>query len=114
MCVPVLFEMFYVVASFNLNVENFESLEDAERHYVKQHVPLAKRLPGLRRYLIGHPIDFGIATVVHHRAALLAFDDRQVFTEAYRTEIGRELRVDERRTIGEARIFYMDAEDVLL
>ena len=106
--------MFYVVASFNLNVENFESIEDAERHYVEQHVPLAKRLPALRQYLIGHPIDFGIVTAEHYRAALLVFDDRKAFTDAYRTEIGRELRTDEQRTISDARIFYMDAEDVLL
>jgi uncharacterized protein (TIGR02118 family) len=104
--------MLYVLASFNLKLENFESLEAAERHYLEYHVPLARRLPGLRQYLIGCPIDFGAASAERTRAALLSFDDRDALVSAYRTETGKQLLADEKHTVSDAQIVYMDGEEV--
>lgn len=88
-----------MIASFNFNLENFASLEEAERHYVEYHVPLARRLPGLRHHVIGRAVDFGPSVADRHRAALLAFDDADALRAAYRSDVGRELRADKKQLI---------------
>ncbi len=105
--------MFYMVASFNFNLENFGDLEEAERHYREYHVPLASRLPGLRHYVIGFPADFGVATANRHRAALLAYDDDAAARAAYKSDVGRELRADEQRLIADPVVYFMNAEEVV-
>ena len=105
--------MFYMVAGFNFNLDNFATLEEAERHYRDYHVPLASRLPGLRHYVTGFPTDFGAATADRHRAALLAYDDAKAARAAYKSEVGRELRADERRLIAEPVVYFMNGEQVV-
>lgn len=104
--------MFWMIASFNLNRESFSSLEDAERHYLDHHVPLARRLPGLRQYVIGRAADFGGVTASRHRVALLAFDDAEALRAAYRSEVGRALRVDEKRLISDAIVTFVEAQQI--
>jgi uncharacterized protein (TIGR02118 family) len=104
--------MFCMLARFNFNLENFSSVDDAERHYVTYHVPLARRLPGLRHYLIGRAVDFGPAAADRHRAALLAFDDADALRAAYRSDVGCELRADEKRLIADAVVTFVEAEQV--
>ncbi len=105
--------MFCMIASFNFNLENFASLEAAERHYVEYHVPLARRLPGLRQYVIGRAVDFGPSVADRHRAALLAFDDADALRAAYRSDVGRELRADEKQLIADAVVVFMEAQQIL-
>ena len=102
-----------MMASFNFDLTYFASREDAERHYLDYHVPLARRLPGLRSYVIGRPTDFAGVTATRQRAAVLIFDDREALRAAYRSDVGRELRQDEQRLIADAVTTFMDAEDVL-
>ena len=105
--------MFCMITSFNFNLENFASLEAAERHYVEYHVPLARRLPGLRQYVIGRAVDFGPSVADRHRAALLAFDDAGALRAAYRSDVGRELRADEKQLIADAVVVFVEAQQIL-
>lgn len=105
--------MFCMIASFNFNVASFGSLDAAERHYLEDHVPLARRLPGLRQYVIGRAVDFGPAAAERHRVALLAFDDAEALRAAYRSEVGRALRADEKRLITDAVVTFVEAQPVL-
>jgi uncharacterized protein (TIGR02118 family) len=106
--------MLYMIASFDFNVAAHGSREAAERYYLEHHVPLARRLPGLRRYVIGRPEAVGPAGARGQRAAILAFDDVAALRQAYRSEVGRALREDEKRLIGEADVVYVTGEDVAL
>ena len=105
--------MFCVMVSFNFNLDNFSSLEEAERHYLEYHVPLARRLPGLRQYSIGRPVDFGLSVADRYRAGFLAFDDAESLRAAYRSELGRELRADEKKIITDMVVTFMDGEQIL-
>jgi len=106
--------MLYMIASFDLNVAAYGSLEAAERYYLEHHVPLARRLPGLRRYVIGPAVAVGPAGAQRQRAAILVFDDAVALREAYHSELGRALREDEKRLIGPADVAYFTGEDVAL
>jgi uncharacterized protein (TIGR02118 family) len=105
--------MFYMIGSFNFNLANFSSLDAAEQHYLEYHVPLARRLPGLRHYVIGKASDFGPFAAERYRAALLAFDDAEALRAAYRSEVGRELRADEKRLLADAVATFMEAEQIV-
>jgi uncharacterized protein (TIGR02118 family) len=106
--------MLYMIASFDFNVATHGSREAAERYYLEHHVPLARRLPGLRRYVIGRPEALGPTAARRQRAAILVFDDVAALRQAYRSEVGRALREDEKRLIGEADLVYFTGDDVAL
>jgi uncharacterized protein (TIGR02118 family) len=105
--------MFYMVASFNFNSDNFPTVEEAERHYLEYHVPLARRLPGLRHYVIGRTTDFGPFAADRYRTALLGFDDGDALRAAYRSDVGVELRADENRLIADAVTAFLDGQQIV-
>ncbi|MBI2206786.1 MAG: EthD family reductase [Candidatus Rokubacteria bacterium] len=105
--------MFCMMASFNFNLSHFRSVAEAERHYLDHHVPLARRLPGLRQYVIGRTVDFGGSPADRYRAAVLVFDDADAFRGAYRSDVGRELRADEKRLIADAIVTFADTQQIL-
>ncbi len=82
-------------------------LEAVERRYREVHVGIARRLPGLRGYMIGK-LD-GEAETGRHRLALLIFDSREAYRDAYRSSVGQELIRDEDATIRNARVWRIDA-----
>jgi len=102
-----------MIASFNYNLDNFASLEEAERHYLEYHVPLARRMPGLLHYVIGRPVEFAGSAVDRHRVAILAFEDAEALRAAYRSEVGRELRADEKRLVVDVLMTCMEGEKIL-
>ncbi|MGH2717440.1 MAG: EthD family reductase [Actinomycetota bacterium] len=64
-----------------------------ERHYRQIHVPLAKALPGLRRYTIsrnGAPI----VGLPYHEVAELDFDDMGSLSAAFDSPEGRATAAD--------------------
>ncbi|QKC82729.1 EthD family reductase [Mesorhizobium sp. NZP2077] len=73
-----------------------------ERHYHDIHVPLAKQLPGLRRYEISRP---PIVNVLQgetpYRVATLYFDDLEAIRTAFASDIGRACAVDRRKFAGD-------------
>jgi len=74
-----------------------KDVEAFDRHYFEIHVPLAKKLPGLRRYeisdgpvvtLLGNPDVFRIGT--------LYFDDMVALKEAFASPEGQAAGADRR------------------
>lgn len=95
---------FMMAAEFNL--EKSGGLEAVEHRYRNNHTSLARRLPGLRNYIIGK---LAGAPADRYRIAILAFDSEQAFVEAYRSDAGRVLRKDEDETIRDARVHRLEA-----
>jgi uncharacterized protein (TIGR02118 family) len=104
--------MLYMATSFNFNRTNF-SLDEAERHYREFHVPLARRLPGLRRYVMGPLAATRSIPADRARGAILAFDDLDALRAAYRSTLGAELRADEERLIAEPRVILLDGQEIV-
>jgi len=68
-----------------------------DRHYFEIHVPLAKKIPGLRKYEVSHgPVTslFGIAPV--HRIGTLYFDDLAAIEKAFASAEGQAAGADRR------------------
>jgi uncharacterized protein (TIGR02118 family) len=93
---------FLMTAEFNLDKAKPEA---AEKRYREHHTSIARRLPGLRNYLIGK---LG-AKADRYRIAILAFDSAEAFKEAYKSSVGAELIKDENETIHDARVLRFDA-----
>lgn len=104
--------MLYMIASFNFDL-NRRSLGEAEAHYRTVHVPLAKRLPGLRRYVIGTHAETKRVKPEFHRTAILGFDSLEALRAAYRSDAGQALRKDEDDLIGEGRVTLLEGEEIV-
>jgi uncharacterized protein (TIGR02118 family) len=104
--------MLYMVSAFDFRIDRF-TLEQAGRHYLEHHVPLARRLPGLRRYVIGPLAATRTIPAARSRGAILAFDSLEGLRAAYASPVGRDLRADEERLIAEPRTLLIAGEEVL-
>jgi uncharacterized protein (TIGR02118 family) len=93
---------FLMTAEFNLDKANPDA---AEKRYREHHTSIARRLPGLRNYMIGK---LG-AKADRYRIAILAFDSIDAFKDAYKSPVGAELIKDENATIHDARVLRLDA-----
>lgn len=68
-----------------------------DRHYFDIHVPLAKTLPGLRKYEISHgPIAVPAGTGDVYRIGTLSFDDLAALKAAFASPEGRAAAADRR------------------
>ena len=68
-----------------------------DAHYFNVHLPLAKRLPGLRRYEISkRPIAVPAGDAEPYLVATLYFDTFEALREAFATPLGRECAADRR------------------
>ncbi len=68
-----------------------------DQHYVEVHVPLSKRLPGLRKYEVSHgPIATPAGGPPLHMVATLQFDSLAAITQAFATPEGRACAADRR------------------
>jgi uncharacterized protein (TIGR02118 family) len=104
--------MFYMVGAFDLRLSG-ATVADAERHYLERHVPLARRLPGLRAYVIGTLAATQGIPADRRRGAILAFDSEAAWRDAYRSPVGRELRDDEKRLIADPRVLLLRGEEIV-
>ena len=95
---------FVMAAEFDL--EQGAGAEAAERRYLDKHTHIARRLPGLRNYIIGK---LDPKNADRYRIAILTFDSLEALRDAYRSPIGRELMLDEEATIRNARVWRLDA-----
>ena len=93
---------FVMAAEFNLDSADLAS---SENRYRNHHTSIARRLPGLRNYMIGK---LG-AGADRYRIAILVFDSADAFKAAYRSPVGLELIADEEATIRDARVHRLDA-----
>jgi len=100
-------QCFVMVAEFDL--EQSAGTEAAEKHYLGTHVSIARRLPGLRNYIIGKLIKTPGIEDSRYRMATLVFDSLDAYRAAYASPVGRKLLKDEAATIRNARVYRLDA-----
>jgi uncharacterized protein (TIGR02118 family) len=100
-------QCFVMVAEFDL--EQSAGLEAADKHYLGTHVSIARRLPGLRNYIIGKLIKTPGGEDSRYRIATLVFESLDAYRAAYASPAGRELLKDEAATIRNARVYRLDA-----
>ena len=98
---------FIMAAQFDFT-DAARDLEAAEKHYRGVHVELARKLPGLRHYLIGK-IAGGGSPSERHRMAVLVFDSIDALRAAHKSPEGQALSRDEQATIRNARVLRIDA-----
>lgn len=74
-----------------------KDVEAFDRHYFEIHVPLAKKIPGLRKYEISDgPIATPVGTFNLHRIAILHFDDLAAIEKAFASVEGQATGADRR------------------
>jgi uncharacterized protein (TIGR02118 family) len=101
-------DCFMMAAEFDLRLDGGD-LAAADKCYLDHHTHLARRLPGLRHYLIGRLAEVGKKKPDRYRMAMLVFDDVEALKVAYRSPVGQELAKDEEATIANARVYRIDA-----
>lgn len=78
----------------------YRTPEDAEafdRHYFDIHLPLAKKLPGLRKYEVNDgPVATPAGTGQIHRIGTLYFDDMAAIEHAFASPEGNAAAADRR------------------
>ncbi len=68
-----------------------------EKHYFETHIPLAKKLPGLRKYEVSQGAIVSPAGASgFHFAAILHFDDLTSIRDAFATAEGKACAADRR------------------
>jgi uncharacterized protein (TIGR02118 family) len=74
-----------------------KDVEAFDRHYFEIHVPLAKKIPGLRKYEISDgPIATPIGACKIHRIGTLYFDDLAGIEKAFASPEGQAAGADRR------------------
>ena len=68
-----------------------------DKHYFETHVPLAKKLPGLRKYEVSEgPIATRTGASDFHLVSTLHFDSLDAIKEAFASPIGQACAADRR------------------
>jgi uncharacterized protein (TIGR02118 family) len=79
-----------------------------DKHYFETHVPLAKKLPGLRKYEVSQgPIRTPAGPSGFHMVATLHFDDLAAIQRAFATPQGQAAGADR-------KIFAPDDSEVIM
>ena len=88
--------------------------EEFERHYREVHVPLARKLPGLRRYTLSRNVAPIRGGDPYHLIAELDFDDLASLQRAFRSAEGQATADDVAHLAAHARVRSMvyELEDV--
>jgi uncharacterized protein (TIGR02118 family) len=74
-----------------------KNVEAFDRHYFEIHVPLAKKIPGLRKYEVSDgPIATPVGTADVHRIGTLHFDDLEAIEKAFASAEGQAAGADRR------------------
>jgi uncharacterized protein (TIGR02118 family) len=61
-----------------------------DKHYFEKHVPLAKTIPGLRKYEVSQgPVVSPMGGSNHHLVAILHFDDMAAIQNAFMSTQGQ-------------------------
>lgn len=79
-----------------------------ERHYFETHIPLAKKLPGIRRYEVSRgPIVTPAGALDFHFVATLHFDDLAAIKQAFASPEGQVCAADRRNFAPDPSAFLM-------
>jgi uncharacterized protein (TIGR02118 family) len=85
-----------------------DDVEAFQRHYFEKHVPLAKRLPGIRKYEVSQgPIMSPAGPSDAWMVATLHFDSAAAIRDAFSSEVGKECAADRREFAPDPSKFQM-------
>jgi len=65
-----------------------------DKHYFEVHVPLAKRLPGIRKYEVSKGLIVSPSGNDQYLIATLHFDSLEAIQKAFATEVGQACATD--------------------
>jgi uncharacterized protein (TIGR02118 family) len=85
-----------VTARFVAMYETPADPEEFDRHYHQVHIPLARRLPGLRRYTIGRDVT-AVRGAPYYMLAELEWDTLDELRTAFASPEGRATAADAAR-----------------
>lgn len=85
-----------------------------DKHYFETHVPIAKNIPGLRKYEVSQgPVMTPAGPSGFHLIATLHFDDLAAIQRAFASEQGRAAGADvEKFATGGADLLIFDSREV--
>ena len=84
-----------------------------DRHYAETHIPLAKKIPGLRKYEISRgPVVTPAGASGIHLVAILHFDDLAAIQKAFGSAEGQAAGADVQQNLGSADMLIFDSQDV--
>jgi uncharacterized protein (TIGR02118 family) len=85
-----------------------------DRHYFDTHVPLAKKIPGLRKYEVSTgPVASPAGPSGVHLIAILRFDDAAAIQRAFASPEGQAAAADVQTfATGGADLFFFDSREV--
>ncbi|MDD5126684.1 MAG: EthD family reductase [Dehalococcoidales bacterium] len=103
--------MFKVVSIWNLRPG--VSIEEAEKQYYEEHIPLAQKIPGLRKYTIGKGRG---KDRPYYRIAELYFADKDAMNAGFASPQGKAVIADHGfvSRIADRIVMYFDEEEVKL
>jgi uncharacterized protein (TIGR02118 family) len=84
-----------------------------DRYYAETHIPLAKKLPGLRKYEVSQgPVVSAAGASGIHLMAILTFDNMAAVQAAFGSEEGKATAADVPKfATGGADIIFFDTKD---
>jgi uncharacterized protein (TIGR02118 family) len=66
-----------------------------DKYYVEKHIPIAKKIPGLRKYEVSHgPVATPAGSSGYHLVALLQFDSLAAIQSAFGSAEGQAAAAD--------------------
>ncbi len=85
-----------------------------DRHYFDRHVPLAKKIPGLRKYEVNNgPVATPAGPSGIHLVAILHFDDMAAIQNAFASAEGQAAAGDlQNFATGGADLYFFDTREV--
>lgn len=91
-------------------------VEAFERHYFETHIPLAKKMPGFRKYEVSHgPVSVLAGPTDVYLIGTVYFDDLEAMKNAFASPEGRACAADRRVYAPDAtgvQIFAFDTREV--
>ena len=83
-----------------------------DRYYFETHIPLAKRIPGLRKYEVSQgPVVTPAGPSGVHLVAMLHFDDMEAIQKGLASAEGRAAAADA-QTLGSVDMLLFDSREV--
>jgi uncharacterized protein (TIGR02118 family) len=85
-----------------------------DKHYFDQHVPIAKKIPGLRKYEVNQgPVATPAGPSGIHLVAILHFDDTAAIQSAFASAEGQAAAGDlQNFATGGADLYFFDTHEV--
>ena len=84
-----------------------------DKHYFETHIPLAKRIPGLRKYEISQgPVMTPAGPSGVHLVATLHFDDMAAIQKAFSSPEGQAAAGDVQQNLGATEMLIFEGREV--